>query len=958
MVMSQNKKETSNQPYYTLNAGSNLTEKDRVAYAQIQMFSNNAIKCGSTENKQLPILDLTLNHRQSFLDQNSMNTIRFQQDAKGLSVDDNMLKTVENAFPFDAVEAYKIRLQAFANGAIYVIKLLNVDDEHKNEVIDKIKTLTNTKINALETEKIQKIGYKQQGKILFYKLEQFNNELAKTSGLTRKDIALGEAFWAWQVHDRPTVRTTVSSLNKVIIIQQDKLLRSPLTDAQKDELLLIHQDKQPEWFLKLPVWAQEKLKSIVPTEKESSEAWENYQKTIPATLRHIPGQSNATEHTLTIIKQDGTVTQSTSYKQGVPSSFEMPTENTAKSAKDNLAQMLNDLEAKRRTNFNQYWGIEPGNLTTLNPPILLGGLLTPKEQGGIVSNLLDRTGLSGKENNSRFTDEKSDALNDYSASHNQNMFDNAGKNIFDLNVAINNQRRASPVKVNQTFIKAVREIMEGIKVEPSLLLPFSEPLFGEKLQKRTNKIDILDKAIETLNKHDDAKELPGRNKNLHLAALYDLTTRLAGGISTGNCKSSKDRKGVETMMADAMEIYYATYGDFPNHNDQGDNRKNFIAIFVHLYNTGHQLLLAHDNSPGSAGIKDEGILDKDIKEALGDSYAESKAIANFNKPQNFFDKHQKPIERGMRYFALACGLIGAVVTVALLGSGVLAPLAIIPSIASIYAIGGAPAVLGTMVTFDIAAIYVASQIGTMLGTALGGLAYMGIKRYSDREKEANTLEAQERLQAAKHSTDSSIIPHNTLQDSGNKSENNPSIQDVISQEMKGKITKIVIETEYGVINKNPTSYYDLTLSSKARTVNVNSSQSDDTMTDAPNDDKSSNSNKINNTIENEGNIFKSLYTQFINSGTVPTTTKESQIAKESSSIGMIREQIRAFTEPHLTGFSDGSSTKTGETMTETQNNSPLIKAEIHKIRNNSAENTADKDAKSNKNKESSIKISP
>ena len=64
-----------------------------------------------------------------------------------------------------------------------------------------------------------------------------------------------------------------------------------------------------------------------------------------------------------------------------------------------------------------------------------------------------------------------------------------------------------------------------------------------------NKCLKLELAIEALEAVDGRPEIPGRNKNLYIAACYDVITRLMAGVSTGHCKSSKDRKGAETDVA-------------------------------------------------------------------------------------------------------------------------------------------------------------------------------------------------------------------------------------------------------------------------------------------------------------------------------------------------------------------------------------------------------------------------
>ena len=611
-----------------------------------------------------------------------------------------------NRFPFQASKAYAIRLQAFANGAIYVIENGSMTPEKKSAAIELIKEVTKKKLD--EIQRFQKDS-PPRAEVLRNELDSFIDQLEKASGLKRKAIALGEAFWVWQEYERPPERKTETLIGDLRVVEIEEPMLAPLTQEQKTDLQKIHsqdETQQPAWFLKLDAWAQKALKDIL---KDQPENWDKYQKSIPATLRNIPGQSNATKHTLEIMRGENLISTSIAYKQGVPSAFEMPKKNTAKSAVDNLEQMLNALEQSRQAGFRSYWGVEEADRLQQEagaPPILLGGLLTPKEQGGFISNVLDRLGVSGKENNTKFHDEKTAALESYKAKDS-----GKGKNIFNLNVAVNNQRSTTPITVDRAFLEhaeKIEKLVTGSKAPPE-------------------KVERLSAAVKALREHDDLLPPSGRNKNLHLAALYDVTTRLMGGVSTGNCKSSKDRKGVEVMMADAMMIYHAKNETFPNCSDTDPERQNFIDIFVALYNRGHQLSGAHDNSPGSAGIKDEGILDKDIKEALGESYRESKEIADFNKPQSFFDKHHKKIQP----FLGALAIIATAATAILLATGVLAPAALITGAVAVN-LGAGPLVAG-----------IASAVGAAVISAAGaGLLYFGIERVMNYDKRNQTLEAQ------------------------------------------------------------------------------------------------------------------------------------------------------------------------------------------------------------------------
>jgi hypothetical protein len=76
-------------------------------------------------------------------------------------------------------------------------------------------------------------------------------------------------------------------------------------------------------------------------------------------------------------------------------------------------------------------------------------------------------------------------------------------------------------------------------------------------------------------------------------------------------------------MSDAMIIYLAEqealgnpFPAFPKFDAEKGEYHKLVEIFCQHYVSGHQLLVAHDNSSGCPGIKDEGILDKGFIDEL------------------------------------------------------------------------------------------------------------------------------------------------------------------------------------------------------------------------------------------------------------------------------------------------------------------------------------------------------
>lgn len=111
----------------------------------------------------------------------------------------------------------------------------------------------------------------------------------------------------------------------------------------------------------------------------------------------------------------------------------------------------------------------------------------------------------------------------------------------------------------------------------------------------------------------DRLEVENRNRPLFKACLIQILVDKTGGNAYGSCKSGKDRKGMETLHTDAMLIYQRLHGKLPHYNDNAEDRKIFVEMFVDLYFSRHLHETASQNAPGARGIKEmTNNLPKDI----------------------------------------------------------------------------------------------------------------------------------------------------------------------------------------------------------------------------------------------------------------------------------------------------------------------------------------------------------
>ncbi|USQ13548.1 oxidoreductase [Legionella lytica] len=92
-------------------------------------------------------------------------------------------------------------------------------------------------------------------------------------------------------------------------------------------------------------------------------------------------------------------------------------------------------------------------------------------------------------------------------------------------------------------------------------------------------------------------------RELFLSSLEQLMFLVSKDYSFGSCVSGKDRKAIESIHTDAMCRYKYEYGFWPEFSDLGQDRINFINIFVDIYLSRHHHEHAGHNAPGSEGIK-------------------------------------------------------------------------------------------------------------------------------------------------------------------------------------------------------------------------------------------------------------------------------------------------------------------------------------------------------------------
>ena len=575
----------------------------------------------------------------------------------------------------ELVTNFSERLNAFKEGALLVVKhkkdsKTTSTPVESDPLFSTYQNQNQKKANDL-LQKYTTFAQDANPKKMKLALALFKQELAKALKISVKDIQRGEAYWAWQssIERKKDIGGLIEEISKtgedstkIKVSVTERFINLPLTKNQKIELLqTLKPGKEPKWFLKRAKWEQEALKNDLEVALEigknseinvaellDHDGWQTFsERSIPATLKWLP-IVGVSEHVLTINNDEFK-----GYRTSIPVPYDAKLKEQQRLTDMNMAQISEGLSAHHQ--------IKQKNADINARNIMLVSLITGGKSEGWTSylglGLYDWTigFFSGrfKENNARWVSMEDEAIKNTKGTK-------LNQNITHYNFGINSFRSATPVKVDQSYINSLSDVVANAAAAATN--PFKQALLDHN-----GKIDKLCfyQKVSLSEKYD-------RNPNLFSAALIDAAERWEGGISAGHCKSTKDRKGIELLMADTIMVYQQLYNKIPGYDDVGDDRKKFLNIACELYKTGVYADVAAFHSPGSKGLKDDGFTPKDLQKALADDYKLSKIQASWNKPSfghisEIFRNHPKVL------MAIGAISIGLMVAGALL-SGPFAPL--------------------------------------------------------------------------------------------------------------------------------------------------------------------------------------------------------------------------------------------------------------------------------------------
>lgn len=204
------------------------------------------------------------------------------------------------------------------------------------------------------------------------------------------------------------------------------------------------------------------------------------------------------------------------------------------------------------------------------------------------------------------------------------------KHIIDTNHPLNKWRYVSKTEKGDETAKQIDKLLDLLRTS----MFWNSSMIHSQLLEVKNNASNLPRLTSILDINQ---------RELHLAALEEMVVTRLGGLSYGSCVSGKDRKALETIYVDAMEVYYFTTGKLLKFNDEAKNREIFVNIFADIFLTRHQEENAGQNAPGAEGIKTpEGYLPRDIVDAIKrKSYEkvlkDSDKLANNNEPEKLLE---------------------------------------------------------------------------------------------------------------------------------------------------------------------------------------------------------------------------------------------------------------------------------------------------------------------------------
>jgi len=572
---------------------------------------------------------------------------------------------------------FERRIAALKKGAELLLDSLDIQGEARQKLKDELALI---KQGSDEEFKAIPPGspIKPYQDILIKYTNKLKNTLIEQALIPKSEVieALGRAEeYANLAEGRPQLCTISQTNNQTEWVIQLETPQNPLSDIKKAEFLkivtLVHDNKSneaPEWFKLMPEVEKELFITTFKDAKDINDIAEKA-ATISSKLRSIPGVANFSRHSFVVMKQDGTIiTEDSRLRSSMVSSRDLPKDATStrhEFTAHNIQQIINAMLLEQvtklvvRSEEEKIPGPPGSDPKPFTIPILMQTLITPFKEP----------------DKSLFKDKEAviEAIKKSGGTQREFMV-NGQKIVVNLELISTNH----PLNPGRFFTPTVSAgSMKTSQTDPTATNTF---VIADKDTKEISKLirlakefahDYADKKVSlAATALEDAlkRSFIVSDRELYISALEELTTSLMGGIAYGSCVSGKDRKGLETIYADAMRLYFDRYGSVPPMSWTNDKekkaREQFVEIFTDIYTTRHQHENAGQNAPGADGIKTPKLyLPSDILSAIEkrtnnpNTHKECDILAT----NNDLDKIKPKVSK-FKKMTLSIGKIGSSVT--------------------------------------------------------------------------------------------------------------------------------------------------------------------------------------------------------------------------------------------------------------------------------------------------------
>lgn len=429
-----------------------------------------------------------------------------------------------------------------------------------------------------------------------------------------------------------------------LYVQMD-IPQQPFSDSQIDEILRARpkSNDKPSWYLEMRD-EEKKIFDHMMLEVNTREDVLRVMPAISSKHRTIPGVANFLKHKTFVMTDDGVVVslQPTRYRSSMISSRDLLKLKDTKKVRAlrkaiafaNAQQIIQDAiddilqDPLQRQKFIDPVTHEISITALAKLPILMQTLISP----------------IGTVTLAQLINHPDKALYEDKLAAIQQMRKSGVEIRIPPNGEMVNIRFSNILSTNHPLNKARHITGSDGKVDTLKIIELGREYLARTLRDRlTGHADAI-KLTEPIRSATDALEdliqtspstFLDNQLQLHKAALEEFIVSRIGGISYGSCVSGKDRKGLETIYVDALEIFYSKNGRVPGFNVPGD-RVKFANIFAELFVSRHQHKSAGLNALGSDGIKSVKMyLPTDIIKAINaldpKILSESRLMANNNE---------------------------------------------------------------------------------------------------------------------------------------------------------------------------------------------------------------------------------------------------------------------------------------------------------------------------------------